>query len=300
MSWRRAVLFFLILVLGPGCAGGPGSDSGIGNIDAGIFDGNPATRPTPGFTEVELKPATSTALPAPSKFLLGLPIEDGLAEIDEVRFFVQDLSLLNQAQSPVFNLPGPFVVRLIESGQIVDQALPDFGGAVVPNGSYSRLNLKFLNLTQDNIPAEAESDPIVTGPMLGHSMLVQGSIVGPDIPPINGQLISFIFLSHQTSTVQIQTPDALEFSGEFITLFTAFKIQTWLDSLLIAVLELDPLILLNGTLVLDTQSNIPLLRDIALQIESNINHSLRFAPSADGIFDEGEVQENSSSQVVIP
>ena len=264
------------------------------------FDGNPATRPTPGFTEIEVRPATSETLPAPASFLKDLALLDTLTEIDEVRFFTQDLQMIGNS-GPAFNLAGPFVVRLIQAGNIVDEALPEFGGAVVANGDYSSFDLKFANLIQEQIPSEAEGDAVVTGELVNHSMVVEGSFKGPDLAPILGIRIPFRYVSHETSTVRIQGATPLSLTGDYTTLFIAFKIQTWFDqNILSQILSLDAQVLLNGVLILDTESLDPILKNIALQIEAQVNTSLRLAPSEDGVFQESDVDENSSSSVIVP
>jgi len=289
----KIFLFIALLCSIIGCSG-----SGPGGIDKGLFDGNPATRPTPGFTELEVRPATSTTLPAPSSFLKGLSVLEDFFEIEEARLFVRDLRLLDGADDSQFNLQGPFVIRLIQEGVLVDEALPEFGGEVVANGSYQKFDLGLEVLSQETIPAPAQNDPIVTEQMPGNSIMVMGSFEIPLL--LNQSLVRFIFLSHQKVTLRIASPEAFELSGNFATLFLAFKVQTWLKGIEQNLLNIDPTLLAGGLLVLDTESNDPVLRAIALQIESNIDMSLRFAFSPDSIFSEAEVDETSFSQVLTP
>jgi len=292
----RKCLFPLLFAALLGCAG-----IGAGGLDPSkAFDGNPATRPTPGFTEVEVKPATSETLPAPAPFLKDLVLLDQVTQIDEVRFFTEHLQL-EGGTGPVFDLEGPFVVRLIQGGNIVDEALPDFGGGVVPNGNYSRFDIGFQRLTPSLLPPEAQGDPEVLGPLMDHSMVVEGSFQGPNIAPILGIRIPFRFVSSQIAVLQVQSSDAFQLSGDFTSLFIAFKIQTWFSAAILNALNLlDPQTLLDQPLILDTQSSNPALKSIALQIEANINASLRLAPSADQIFQESDVDEASTSQVLMP
>jgi len=273
------------------CSGGP-----LGDGAGKSFDGNPATRPTPGFSEIEVRPATSVqSSPAQLK---NLQLQDGITQILEVRLFVKNLELLDLGV-PQFNLDGPNVVRLVQDRAIVDQALPPFGGAVVANGSYHQFELSFERLTPENLPAEASDDSVVNGPLIDHSMVVEGTVGVPGTLGLSLVQVPFRFQSNQLATIQIDTSNPFALSGEYTTLFIAFEIQNWLDpSIVQDILGLDPAILLGSLLVLDTESAIPELREIALRIQANINASLRFAPSADATFDESELDLGSSSTVI--
>jgi len=226
-----------------------------------------------------------------------------LIAVDEVRLFVGDLNF-DDAVSPGVEAPGPFVVRLIQGSGIVDEALPPFGIASVPGGLYDQMDLRLEILDAGSIPPEAVDDPLVTGPLVGHSVVVEGQL---EITPILGvSLIHFRFLSRETPNLRVETPTALNFGPGLNHLFIAFKIKTWLElnlpSLIETVLgnlDLQTLLaILNGVLDISADSPIPQLQSIALNIEANINASLRFAPSEDALFDETDVQENSFSLVV--
>lgn len=299
-----SLLFFLLLI---GCAVGPtgGDPSGSdGDLAGGPGSENPATRPTPGFTEVEMRPATSTTLPAPASFLKSLQLNvSPLIAVDEVRLFLKDLDF-DDALSPGVESAGPFVVRLVQASGIVDEALPPFGTVGVPEGLYERMDLKLETLDASEIPPGAEDDPLVTGPLVGHSVVVEGTL---QITPIlNISLIRFRFLSREAPALRVETPEALDFGPGLNRLFIAFKIKTWLDLSLpglidtvLQTLDLPTLLsILNGVLVISADSPIPEIRAIALQIEANIHASLRFAPSEDAFFDEADVQENSFSFVI--
>lgn len=298
---------------------GPGSDtlgsSGLpGPGDNGVPNGsgNPATRPTPGFTELELKPATSTTLPPPSSFLKGLVIVDNLIEVTDVRMFLRDVALEDGAD---YSSPGPFLVRLIRGDVIVDESFPEFGTQSVPQGSYERSDLGFQILQAGQIPPELADDSLVTA-LVGHSIIVEGQVDLDFFPlPLRTLLalllpedfLTFRFISDQTVDLRVEAPTPFDLNLPDQTLFIAFKVKTWLDqglfgivTDLLADLNLVELtnLLLGNLLVFDTSGGNATLKGIALSIEANINTSLRFALSPDDIFDEAEVDENSFSDVL--
>jgi|GEM_PF-2810450 len=277
---------------------GPGGLAGNPTGNQTDTSSNPATRPTPGFTELEMRPATSTSLPAPGSFLKSLNLIDNLIGISEVRMFLRDLKL---ADGSDFFSGGPFIVRLIQNNQIVDEAFPGFGSHAVTQGDYGQLDLGLEVLSEDQIPAELQDDPVVDS-LVGHSIVVEGTFKGPVLAPILGQLLHFRFVSHQIDNLRIETPNAFTLNASAQTLFVAFKVKTWLDLNLASLLQdLNVLQLVDGLLgviVIDTDSSDPIIRGIALQLEANIDTSLRFALSPDALFDEGEVDETSFSDIL--
>jgi hypothetical protein len=290
----------------------PGDPNGNGGGEVASGPGNPATRPTPGFTEVEMRPATSTTLPAPAAFLKALSLNlDPLLDIDEVRIFAKNFNF-EDALSPGVEYPGGFVIRLVRNSGIVDQALPPLGSAVLPEGDYSNLDLELDILDPDEIPIQAFGDPLITDNLVGHSIVVDG-VLELDVPiviPLVLQLVDvrFRFVSTQIPRLRIETPTPISLFGQDTAnnLFFAFKIKAWLDlsvqgllQTLIANLDIPTLLdLVDGLLVISADSPNPQIAAIALQIEANINASLRFAPSADALFDEGDVLESSFSFVL--
>ncbi len=306
---RFRFLPILSIILLTACLGGPsptGQDGGNGDgtgQDLGGSGQNPATRPTPGFSEFEMRPATSTTLPPPAAFLKGLIIIDQLVELNEIRMVLRDLEFGNGGS---FDKPGPFIVRLIFSDAIVDESFPKFGSSQVQQGFYDQSDLGFKLLAPEEIPPELEDDPVVTGPLVDHSIVVEGKFKGPLLNPVLGQWIRFRFVSTQTVDLRIESPTSFELGDPAATLFIAFKVRTWLDESLVEILhdfleklDLKALLkILSEGLVLDTKASDPTLRGIALTLESNINASLRFALSPDDIFNESEVDETSLSFVL--
>ena len=317
MKYRLIHFFLFSLIQGLiACAGGPGSgpggDAGLGT-DGGPQQGavNPATRPSPGFTELAMMPATSTTLPPPASFLKGLVIVGGLIEINEVRMFLRDVTLEDGSS---FFSPGPFVVRLIQGEIVVDESFPDFGTQSVPQGAYDQTDLGFQILSAAQIPPELEDDPLVDR-LVDHSIIVEGKLdldlFGPALKtlltPVLGDFISFRFVSNQVVDLRVETPNDFTLDQSAQTLFLAFKVKTWLDAGLFDVLvdlfeglnlaEILQL-LVSNVLVFDTTGGHPTLQGIALTIEANINTSLRFALSNDAIFNEIEVDEISFSNVL--
>lgn len=309
---------FLFLALA--CAGGPQGPGGdVGGSGPGTQDNggigplssepgvvNPGTRPTPGFTEVEMNPATSTSLPAPAAFLKSLQLNlTPLIEINEVRMFVRDLNL-DEAVSSGLEYPGKFLFRLLDGNVIVDESLPELGRADVPEGTYEKLDLSFEVMEVDEIPPGAEDDPLVTGPLVGHSIVVEGilGLVNPIDLGALGTLtvVKFRFVSDETAHLEVNSLAGFDFGPDLNHLFLAFKVRTWLDlglrslvESVVSTLSLQNLVdLLNGSLlVIDADSGD--LSVAAVQLETNINASLRVAPSDDAIFQEGDVQEDSFS-----
>ena len=301
------------------CAGGPSGPGGdingngsstdpngtLGPLGSSPGSVNPGTRPTPGFTEVEMNPATSTSLPAPAAFLKNLQLNlTPLIRIDEVRLFVRDLNL-DDAVSAGLEYPGNFLFKLVNDELIVDQSLPALGVADVPEGTYEKLELAFEVMDADEIPAGSENDPLINV-LLGHSIVVEGVIelATPIVilPTVSLSLIHFRFVSDQMPNIRVNSVQGFDFGPDLNRLFLAFKIRTWIDLSLAgiisnAVAALDAATLLqlvSGLLVIDDSGG---LSGIALQLETNINTSMRVAPSLDGIFDELDVQEDSFSEV---
>lgn len=286
---------------------GPDGNGGIGPIGSAPGTVNPGTRPTPGFTEVEMNPATSTTLPAPAAFLKSLSLNlSPLIQIDEVRLFVRDLNL-DDAVSAGVEYPGNFLFKLVDDELIVDQSLPALGRADVPEGTYQTLDLAFEVMEEDEIPAGAENDPLIDV-LVGHSIVVDGTLELSTpiviLPTISLSLIHFRFVSDQIPNLRVTSPEGFDFGPDLNHLFLAFKIKTWLDLSLsgiirtaVATLDVPTLLqLLSGLLIIDDQGG---LSGVGLQLETNINASLRVAPSADANFDEADVQEDSFS-IVIP
>src|SRR5262249_11874833 len=141
---------------------------------------NPATRPTPGFTDVELRPATSLTLPSPSLMLKALQISGEDLDLSEIRIAVKDLELKATGDTAM-DFPGPFVVRLISGGVKVDEAVPPFGTAQVPVGSYAQLDLSLEKLPPDQIPPEALNDPVARQFLPDNSIVIEGTFLeSPD------------------------------------------------------------------------------------------------------------------------
>ncbi|MFO1519657.1 MAG: hypothetical protein U1F57_08370 [bacterium] len=288
ISFISALLFLFV-----GCSG-PGSDPLGGNTG-----GNPATRPTPGFTELQILPATSLTLPAPGAFLKALMISEGNVEVEEVRVAVKDLQLKNGDISET-DLKGPFVVRLIQKATIVDEALPSFGTVSVPEGNYTRLKLTLDKLPQNEVPAEALTDSIVTSFLVDNSVVVEGSFLespGNDIDQSGGvSMIPFRFVSNNGNSLEIDTTSPFTLSPGLNFLFVAFKIQLWFNASVVdALQQLNPSALQNGIVLLNDQSDNSQIRQIVDLIETQIEQSLRFAPSDDDHFEENEVDDHSSS-----
>ncbi|HKX13298.1 MAG TPA: hypothetical protein VJP40_09110 [bacterium] len=310
---------FLFLALA--CAGGPhgpggdlggGSDpatqenGGVGPLSSAPGSVNPGTRPTPGFTEVEMNPATSTSLPAPAAFLKSLQLNlTPLIEIAEVRMFVRDLNL-DDAVSVGVEYPGNFLFRLLDGNVIVDESLPALGRADVPEGTYQKLDLAFEVMEADEIPPGAETDPLVTGPLVGNSIVVEGQLglLNPiDLGALGSlTVVQFRFVSDEIAHLEVNSPAGFDFGPDLNHLFLAFKVRTWLDlglrslvESVVSTLSIQNLVdLLNGgLLVIDADSGD--LSVAAVQLETNINTSLRAAPSDDALFQEGDVQEDSFS-----
>jgi hypothetical protein len=319
----RSFLFSLLCIFLLSCAGqGPlgvynpggsgnlpsgegGGGSGGGGTEppssGGIYDGNPATRPTPGFTEVALAPATSTSDPSSATSTKALLLNNGIVTIDEVRMHLQDISLLNDGGTEVLHLSGPFIVRLLKDQVIVDESFPEFGGGVIPNDSYHELQLRFSQLQESSIiPEELLEDLLTINLLPEHTMVITGSLrlLNRILPGF--LTIPFQFFSSQENIIQILSPNDLVTDGTFFNLFIAFKIQQWFDNDVAILLGLlDPLVILQP-LVLEVGSNIPLLNQIAELIELNINQSLRLAPSLNDTFEEGDVDELSTSESISP
>jgi hypothetical protein len=289
----------------PGVAGtGNTSTDGVGPLGSNPGSVNPGTRPTPGFTEVEMNPATSTTLPAPAAFLKSLQLNlTPLIEITEVRLFVRDLNLDDDLSAGT-EYPGNYLFRLLDGNLIVDESLPPLGTADVPEGTYEKLDLHFEIMTAADIPPGAEDDPLVTGPLVNHSIVVEGHLA---VTPLLTGLLSvvhFRFVSDQIPHIEVESVQGFDFGPDLNHLFLAFKVRTWLDLSLRGIVEtainnlsLPALLqLLNGLLIID--ANTGTFQGVGLQIETNINSSLRVAPSVDAAFDETDIQEDSFSTVI--
>ncbi len=248
-----------------------------------------------------MNPATSTSMPAPAAFLKSLQLNlTPLIEITEVRMFVRDLNL-DDAVSAGVEYPGKFLFRLLDGNVIVDESLPPLGLADVPEGTYEKLDLSFEVMEANEIPPGAEDDPLVTGPLVGHSIVVEGNLA---VTPLLTGLLSIVhfrFVSDEIAHIEVNSPQGFDFGPDLNHLFLAFKIKTWIELTLSGIVEtlvnnlsLPQLLqLLSGLLIID--ANTGSLQGVGLELETNINASLRVAPSDDALFQEGDVQEDSFS-----
>jgi len=261
---------------------------------------NPATRPTPGFAEVELRPATSTDLPAPSPMLKALQIFDGVLDLTEIRIAARDLELKTENDLEI-DFPGPFVVRLVRGGERVDEAIPPFGTAQVPIGSYARLELSLEKLSGDQIPPKALEDPITAQFLPDNSLVIEGTFLespNNDIDSSGGvSRIFFRFLSDDGNNVRILTPTPFSIGTGLNFLFIAFKVPLWFDPPVVQALQaLSPDTFEDGMILLSDESSSDAIRGLVDLIEENVEESLRFAPSDDDSFEESDVDEHSSSE----
>ncbi len=304
------------------CGGGiPGASDVVGSTGSGIFGSdssggnslNPATRPTPGFTEVAVNPATSVTEGNNLKFSKVYPIKFlslnlGGIEIDEVRMVIENLNFDDQV-SPGVEGPGVAILRLVQNGVIVDQALPNLGAAILPEGIYQTLDFNYRVLSVSEIPPEAQNDPVVTQNLVNHSIVVEGSYLF-NLPLLGTLLrIPFRFLSDQTSTVRIEDINGLAFFGQEVThnLFLVDKIQLWFDLTVVQLLQSLSITVLpvlggvvNGILEIDANSAVAAIANIAITIEQNINTAFRFGIGPDATFTESDVIEASFSFVLLP
>ncbi len=305
-------LVLLLLFIGGCTAITDGGNLPLGGTGVFGVGGNPATRPTPGFTEVEVAPATSTTDTSSNRFLSSsenklLALQFGGIEIDEIRIVEENFDFDDNV-SPGVEGPGFSIIRLVQNGNIVDDALPEIGSAILPDGDYSTLDLQYKILAANEIPPEAANDPVVTEQLVGNSIVIEGSFLFPVQLPILNLRIPFRFISKQTSTIRIETPNAINFSGLVLQfLFIAHKVQLWFDMNVANLLQslnatLLPIVnnTVTGVLILDANSPNASIRNIALEIQGNIDTGFRLAPSDDGFFQESDVLESSVSFVLIP
>jgi hypothetical protein len=261
---------------------------------------NPATRPTPGFAEVALQPATSVTLPPPSPLLKALQISEEL-DLEEIRLAVKDLDLKFSGDLDT-DFVGPFVIRLIRQGAEVDEALPPFGTTQVPVGSYAQLDLSLDKLPLDQIPPEATDDPVIMQFLPDNSLVVEGTFLESPNNDIDQSgtvsRIFFRFLSDNGNNLRIVTPTPFSLKTGLNFLFIAFKVSLWFNAPVVQALQdLSPDTFQNGVILLSDQSSNDQIRHIVDLIEENVDQSLRFAPSEDNTFQESDVDQGSSSSV---
>lgn len=318
MNRALSILALVVASFLTACGGGIPGTSEVSGLGSGVFgpggdSSNPATRPTPGFTEVAVNPATSVSEAETQKFsqvypvkLLGLNL--GGVELDEVRMVIENFNFDDNI-SPGIEGPGFVIVRLIQNGVIVDDTIPLLGTAVLPEGNYQTLDFNYRILQQGDIPAGAENDPVVTQYLVGHSIVIEGSYLY-DLPLLGNLLrIPFRFFSDQTSTIRIEDTNGLPFFGQDEThfLFIVSKVQLWFDVTVVNLLQSLSLTVLpvvggvvNGILDLDAGSVVASISQIAVTLQQNIDTAFRFGLGPDASFAESDVLEASFSFQILP
>lgn len=223
--------------------------------------------------------------------------------VDEVRVAVEDIELQN-GDDPEIDFEGPFVIRLIQSGNIVDEALPAIGTTSIPAGKYEELELNLKKISAGDIPAEATNDPIVTQFLVGNTMVIQGSFweaAGNDIDGDgNISQVLFRFLSDDDSQVEVEAPQVINLGEGFNVIFLTFQIDLFFDQeVLTALQNLDPNTFPGGTLVLSDESPFSEIRDVVDLIEGKIKESLALADEVEEPkVDEGESEEPPEDEPV--
>ncbi len=302
--YSSSKIFILFLLLSfTSCAGDVGTFNPQPSFNTiSVFDGNPATRPTPGFTEVALGPVASLSESSSGNAAKNLAADENLVSIQEVRMYLQDVTLLDEQGNEALKLIGPFVVRLVELGVVVDESFPAFGGGVVPNGNYPELQLSFAQLDDPSlIPEQLLADPLTTEGLIQHSIVIDGTVEFSNLAQPNSSIVPFRFLSQKEEVISLTTPNPIVLDGNFTTLFIAFKIQEWFGNDIHTLLsKVDPSQLSDSPLILQEESEVSSLSTLAQRTEDDINNSIRIAPSTDELFDEAEIDELSSSEPIQP
>ncbi|MFO1518299.1 MAG: hypothetical protein U1F57_01330 [bacterium] len=304
---------------GVSTTGTGGSGNGTGNGDTSGANPLTPTPPVPVFGNFLLQPAASipsggssasqSAIPPASKGLVNLNLSislfnDGL-RISQTRQSVNSISFKpDHGSTTTIQYPQTYVVQLIKDGAITDQEFPDFGAQNLPADTYHEFEMKFKNLGANEIPGGLLNDVLTTLFLVDHSIVVEGSFLVPAHVGLGGLLgitadiyLPFRIISHQEVNIRVSSPNAFTVNGNQDNhFFMAFRVEDWFAGGILQKLQnLSPADIVGGVIQITEGDSNPLIQEILSLFEQNVNLSVKSAPSADGVFDETDVDNGSFS-----
>ncbi len=303
--WFKKLIFCLLLasVVASGMlACGGGSGAGEGGL------GEP-TPPVPVFGDFVLgmvasSDVSSNSLSAALRNTMrsnSISLQNGGILLEETRNVVTDISFkpVNENIEEI-QYPGMYVVELITGGNTVNQVFPNFRPTRLPFTEYREFEMKFEKIEEGEIPSELLQDPLSAQFLVDQTLVIEGSFLEAANNDINGNhtqdYIPFLIISDKDVSIRVTSPNAFTVSQNQINyFFIAFEVNSWFNNLLglMQVASVDELS--DGVLVVSDQSSNDSIHEILDQFESNLEGSCRSAPSDDADFEEGDVDEDSSS-----
>lgn len=237
MTSLRSTLLLLSFLFLCGCPGHPGTDTGnptavgVKFIGVGGTDG--------GALKLQSAGATITEARVVLKEIDLDPIASCQNENENADAAIGD-------EPP--DLPGPFVVDLLENTSI-----PDTNTFTIRSGLYCELDMNF-DLLENDVPAGIAADD----PIIGNAFLIRGT---------RGDGTPFVARLNQDDRFKLEASSAAGFivkNGSFTGFFVRFDLGAWFDGV-----DLEKAAVTEGTILLDGANN-PGLK--ALLVE-NIKHS---------------------------
>ena len=303
MSLRLRKIFFSLLLLGilatamQACGGGAPGGSG-----------NPAspTPPVPVFGDFVLNVATSNpgataSVSSQNIRANSVAFQNNAILLSETRNVISDISFKPTDESSAeLDFPGMYVVELITGGDIVNQVFPTFDPKQIAFTSYNEYEMKFDKLEARSIPAGLLDDPLVTQYLVDQSIVIEGTFVESAENDINHNglvdSIPFRLISNKDVNIRVTSPNSFTVSPDKINyFFIAFQVNLWFNNTVSFFQEVRPEELTNGVLIVSDQSHFDNVREILDQFENNLEGSCKSAPSDNGDFEQGDVDEESSS-----
>lgn len=254
-----------------------------------------STPPTPVFTEIEVGVRSN---PAETSLL------DGDLLLDEVRLNMRRIDFVPKTESdPGVDYEGPFVIRLVQNGEVTDQEFPSLDSVSVPVDSYDLIRFRIDNLRESEVPTGLEEDEITQSFLVGNSVVMEGSFeesAGNDLDGSGGvSQVPFRFVSDMIVNLKIDLPTSLAtITGETSFVFLAMNLPFWFEPVLDDLQELSSSDLTDGTVLLADSAGSGEIREIIDRIEDAIKLGARLALSTDDDqFEEDEVDEDARSEV---
>ncbi len=292
--FHRLWMLWILLLL-TACAG-------VGTIDNDGSNPLTPTPPVPVFGDFVLGVAASTpASGSVSRFSKLLSIQGGGIEIEETRNAISDISFKAEGGSEnEIEFPGTFVVELIGDGGILNQEFPDFGITQIPFGDYDRFEMRFEKLESEEIPSELLDDPLVSNLLVDNAFVVTGTFQELDGHDVNGNgqvdRVPFQIISDNSVHIEVSSPNFFTVESDRVNFFfIAFQLEGWFAGLLPQFQGLDPEDLSGGVALVQDGSGNNKIDAILESFEENTEISCKSAPSDDDQFEEGDVDEDSSS-----
>lgn len=260
---------------------------------------NSATRPTPVFGDVQL--GVTASLSGSSGAALQLAGTDLIIDEALVNFRRIDLKPDNVAD-PGVEYEGPFVVNVVDGGNLLNQETPAFQIVSVPIDTYSEIEFRIDPIRRTEIPDGLAFDNTVTTLLPGNAIVIEGRFTESstnDIDKSGGvSSIPFRFLSDMGTDLQLDIPDKFSITdGDRNFIFMALRLKAWFVPALSRLQGLTAADLTEGRILLSPSSQSAAILDLVDLIEDGVRGGEKFAEGEDDLFEEGEVDEESFSEI---